>query len=1157
MDRLLATNDEIENATKDAGYNPADVSGIPEGDPVGERKIRTLQERAHEKAFETLLKEKMLEIKSGNGAVYDEERKRATAQHFNEVANEPVFRAYSLFNPEGTEERISQPDIWKEAHGYLNGKLDHENTAKWDTIAEMSGFDDAKEMAHKLLLTERAPAFEAALKSKVDQSMEQFSSLKDPQAIRDAATQAVHNEDSLKLMALEQKVLGDMTQKKEMAGEISKRNAVSAREMAASAKKNAADILSGKSVKEASAFRPYITAERKAAQRVTSAIAEGDMAAAAQAKSEQMLNHALYTEAFRNSKQVAKLSKIVDKYASRGSDLMGMPFGFMQQIDGLLESTGLKDPRPSDISTMVKIAQAMQEKNGDPSEIANATGLIIGEDGKWRKERLPEFAARVNENYYAMQLPDSMTDPIHRQSFPQGMTMADFRDLTDTMKTIGSIGKTFEHFLSSFIKGDLKTNAAALRAKIEENIGTPYGNQPQLGELDQSKLQKAVDWIKGRPDGMIQSKVNLLTLCEYLDRQDPNGPAKNNIYRPLEKAWNDEAELRSTKAKALDDLRKQFYTPKELKKWGDTFAKWKIETPDGVKDVKLTRENAILLLLNRGSESNLDRLTRGFNVNEEQIKALTDGLSKKDHDFAQGVLNYVNTLWPQAKALEMDVNGVEPTKVAARPIESAHGTYPGGYFPLAYDFAKSADAYKNEVQRNALYKQFTTTAAHTEQGAMKARVESLARPVRLDFSGLYNHLDDVIHDITHRRAVIDVSRFLNQPDARSGIMNAIGQDGYRKIGEDLKSVASSQSEFLMPGEQAVRWFRFATTFATLGYRFAIAPRRLTEDSVNAIREVGFRNLSGAIGDMLANPSTISTTREFVQQNSPMMRDRAINREADFVQMQKQWKGKDSAIKRFAFLQDTLMDQALSYPVWKATYDNALGKYGHDQAKNLADEAIVKTFGSGRELDRVGAQRGGELNRMMAMYYSWHSMMFNRAWLQGKIAGLEYNEGNYGKALAIIASTAATTWLIPAAVNSLWGETLRNNQGGSDEDRKQRVIGNFALAPFEYFPMARNVAGMAIPLALGQRNKGYHLSPLEDAAESVIKVAGEAANMALSPLGLVDEKDHPRFAEDSARAMSVIVGVPQQLSTWTFNFVDWLNKEGEANWRDLLTRRTQR
>lgn len=1155
MDRLLASDDEIRAASDDAGYKPGEFAElIP---PDEQKRVRTLQERAHEKAFEQLVREKMEGISEGNREEYAKQRESVTAQHFNEVANEPVFRAYSLFNPEGTEERITQPDIWKEAHGYLNGKLDHENTAKWDSIAEMSGFADAKEMAQKLLLTERAPAFEAALKSKVDESMGAFSALKDPQAIRDAATAAVHNDDSLKLMALEQKILGDMTAKKEIRDEVSKRSAISARESASNAKKNAADILAGKSVKEASAFRPYITAERQAAQRVTKALAEGDNAAAAQAKGEQMMNHALYSEAYKNSKQVTKLMKTVDKYASRGSDLMGMPFGFMQQIDGLLASTGLTDPRPSDISTMVKIAQAMKDKSADTSEIANATGLIVGEDGKWRKERLPEFVQRVNDNYYAIQLPDSMTDPIHRQSFPQGMTMGDFRDLTDTMKTIGSVGRTFEHFLSSFIKGDLKTNAAALRTKIESEIGTPYGNNPQFGELDQTKLQKAVEWIKGRPDGMITSKVNLLTLCEYLDRMDPNGPAKNNIYRPLEHAWNDESEMRATKARELDAIREKHYSDKEMKTFGDTFAKWQIKTEDGVKNVKLTREGALVLLMNRGSESNLDRLTRGFGVNEEQLKALTDGLSKNDHEFAQDVLDYVNKFWPQAKALEMDVNGVEPTKVVSRPIESAHGTYAGGYFPLAYDFEKSAEAYKNEIQRNELYKRATTTSAHTEQGAMKARVESLARPVRLDFSGLYNHLDDVIHDITHRRAVIDVSRFLNQPDARSGIMNAIGQDGYRKIQEDLKSVASSQTEFLMPGEKAVRWFRFATTFATLGYRFAIAPRRLTEDSVNAIREVGFRNISGAVGDMLVNPSTISTTREFVQQNSPLMRDRAINRESDFVQMQKQWKGKDSAVKRFAFLQDTLADQALSYPVWKATYDSALSKYGHDQAKNLADESIVKTFGSGRELDRVGAQRGGELNRMMSMYYSWHSMMFNRAWLQGKIAGLEYNEGNYGKALAIVASTAATTWLIPAAVNSLWSEVLRNNQGGSDEDRKQRVIGHFAEAPFAYFPMGRNIAGAAIPLLLGERNKGYHLSPLEDAAENVITAAGEGGNIGLSKLGLVDEKDHPRFAEDSARAMSVIVGMPQQVATWTFNFVDWLNKEGEANWRDLLTRRTQR
>lgn len=1151
MDRMLATDEELERATTETGYQHGEIAAIPDADPVVQNRVRTLQERARQAAEASLLKEQIAEMKDENRDFLTGERERLKPEVEAQVMNQPVYRAQEDLKSQ--LKRGSDPvDLSKR---YLEDKLEDHELAAFEYAAEMNGFAGGQQLAEAIQHAD----MEKDIKDQLDKAMLPYADLRNTERIRDAALEAIHTGKTGELLALEQQILGDLQHKKEIGEEATRRNRAEAKVMADAAKRQAQALLESKPLRDAQAFKIYVTAERNSAVRVSQALAKGDYEAAAAAKQQQLLNHALAAEAFRNRTEIAKKMRFLDKFAERGQDLMGMPYGFAAQIDRLLADNGIADPRdPEQQKTLLKIAQDMDTAKANPQDIANATGFIKDEDGQWRRENLREFVARINENYHGLQLPGSVMNAAEGQLMQNQphFTLGQLRDVHEAVKAISGVGKSFERFLSDFLKGDIRDAAKIFRFKVEKNISKPYGDIPIFGTMEQGKVAAAVDSIKSVPDGMISTKVNLLTLAEYLDRLEPDGPAKTYIYRPLERAWNEETKMRSEKAQELDAIRKRYYSDKDLAKWGDTIDSWEQRTANGPKTVKLTRENALVMLLNRGSDSNLDRVMNGFGIDEQGIREITDKLSKKDHEFAQEIWNYVDKFWPQASALEMAVKGIEPEKVKARPVETIHGTLKGGYYPLAYDFDKSPEAYKNSLERNALYKQFTTTAAHTAQGFLKSRVTTLDRPVRLDFSGLYNHLDDVIHDITHRKAIIDVARFLNQPDAKTAIMDAIGQDGYRKIQEDLKSVGSKQAEFLTPNEQTIRWFRFGTTFATLGYRAIIFPRRLVEDVANSFREVPFKDLIGSVGDTLMDPRQ---SREFVRSKSVLMSNRAVNRERDLIDMSKEWKGRDSLVKQFAFLQDTIADQAMSYPVWTAVYKNNLEKFGDARARDMADEAIVKTFGSGREMDKVGAQRGGELNRIMSMYYSWHSMMFNRAWLQGKIAGLEYKEGNVGAALATMAKMTAMTWVVPAANEIFWANLFHNAPQGEDEDqKKKRAIAKALEIPFAYFPMARNIAAYGVPELLGEKGRNYRISPLEDSIENIIKTVAQGGNIAGTKMGLLDGKDFDqRFAENAARSASVLLGYPQTLNTWMFNFVDWLNNEGEANWRDILTRRSKR
>jgi len=242
--------------------------------------------------------------------------------------------------------------------------------------------------------------------------------------------------------------------------------------------------------------------------------------------------------------------------------------------------------------------------------------------------------------------------------------------------------------------------------------------------------------------------------------------------------------------------------------------------------------------------------------------------------------------------------------------------------------------------------------------------------------------------------------------------------------------------------------------------------------------------------------------------------------------------------------------AVAYPLWKNVYDKAVGQYGEQKAVRMADEAVTRTLGSGSVLDQAAAQRGSEFQKILSMYYSWCSMMFNRAWLSGKIAGLEYTKENRAKAAAVAAHAAFLLFVLPAISDTLISEFLRNRQSDDPDARKKRIWAGILKQPFGYLWLVRDVSGPAIDTLFGRR--GEIKIPLQSAAEDIVYPLMKGVRLALEDR----QFDAKAFAESASRGAAIVFGYPQQLNTWVFNFIDWLTDEGEPTWRDFISRRTK-
>ncbi len=1007
---------------------------------------------------------------------------------------------------------------------------------------ELRPFADGEDLARQIVAAAKHKTFDKEVKIRTELGMAPFADLRNTAKIKEEALKVIHGEKMTELLALEHEALLSLIKDADIKQEVSRRKRAQAQEDAKTAKLVAQSILSANSIKDAGNARIYMTAERAAAVKVSKALAKKDYAAATEAKQQQMLNHALVSEAMKNKAEAEKSLDFLATFQKRGRDLLNMPYGFVKQIDELLTKHSLSEEKPADLDAMKIIAEEMLKKRESPEEIANATGLIQDKDGAWVPENVSQFVARVNDNYYSLRVNDSVLRETGKNY--EDLTMAELRGLKDAVKAISQIGKKFNRFLSDFQTLDVKAAAHLFKATVERNIGAPYAESFEVGSKNKSSTGDRIQAILNLPDAVVPDLVNVLTLTHYLDGGKEDGPAKQYIYRPLKMAEDRKIARYKGMTEAVNKLLSKHFTPKELSEYKN---KREFIEPVGRH---LTREEILSMALNWGNEGNRDRIRRGYNLSDAQVKEITDRLSKKEWDFVQGVWDHLETYWPDIVALEQKVNGVEPKGVDRARVDTPHGEYAGGYFPIAYDFEKSSDAYQTAEQKNALYKQFSATAAHTDTGHTSERVATVARPVRLSLDTLFNHLENVVHDLEYRSAVIDVNRFLKQGDVKAALENAIGVKGAKSIGDWLKAAASDQGEHLSMADKAIRWFRFNATFATLGYRVVNFPLDVAGNSINAVWEIGPQRFASAMKEFAMNPGD---TKEFVHSKSERMRLRAELRDRDINEMAKKWQGKDSALKKYGFLIQSVADEAVSVPLWNEVYKRSLDKYGEEKAINIADETVARTVGSGSVLDQVAAQRGPETKKILSMYYSYMSMMFNRCWLSGKMAGLEYNKGNVGGALAIMAKATFFAWVMQSLNENFWKELFRNNQSDDKDAKARRIIGRTLAQPFGYVWIARDIAPPVIERALGQKHANYQMSPLASAADTILTSTGEAGHLAFTKGAHADK----RFAEDAAKSAAYLVGYPQTLNTLTFNFLDWQQHNGEATWRDLVSRRTKK
>ncbi len=1187
-DRMMASQEEIEQAKRDMGYNP---ELPPDLSPEIARRIIRVEAEADSEALDGVLKPMMKELTPLSKEHFRKQESMATEVATREIKESGVYKAMDELRKRAISADLIAPKI---NQGDLSG-IPEETLAAFEEEAIKNGFHDFGDLA--AAITGAMLEYDA-IQAKREEIMSQYVEIKDSPAVKDLAVKSVHSEKGMEALALRIEALRDYEATKQRMEALSKGGPVfagpgdivekkpafvkktpaeikAARDKALSdmayAKQQAKPLLGGKTWLDSGNYRIYLTAERNDAVKAEQARLRGDYKMADVYRRRRLLNYALAREALKNREEIAKALKKIIPFVKRGEDLMGMKRGFITQLDGLLDRSGVgsgilgqeewtKKKALRNDGALHQLAEEMENPpDGGPGasieEIAAETGLRKGSNGNWRDESPAEFLKRMDPAWGLNEAVDERFLGGTDLSGP--LTLDDLRDLKTAMMAIAHAGKKENKGNSANYNLGMAECAHYLAEAIRKNVGKEFFMENRMaGEKFHNPIVQKLYDLSKLPDVSFSSSLYLESLAKVVDgEKDEAGPFHRYVVWTLRDAMRDEGEIHRERFDGLKAIKaKYFQSQKEALLAGDNPVSYlfsrKEVTLAGIKQT-LSLENILNLARHWGSVTGRQRVIDGFGTNPEEVmKILNDHLEKKHWDYLQARADFDKQMWPKIVKNRMDFMGVEVDPLELAPIETKFGTYPGWYAHVKYDPKKSNEAFQHaevNAAQGALSMNPSVSAGFTKKRFNRIK----DRPLRLDDGVYYEYMEEMIHMLAYTGAVQDVNRILRNRDLASALKDAFGTKLARLPGEQLKYMAGKPPDLSGPGERIINFGRVSTIILYVGFRLPIFPIKYFTDNSRMLRAIGPKRWATTMWDYNFNPGRRAEINAFVDSTDPLIKQSGENFNYDLATFSRQWNDPLYKMKMLIYCVERIADRNVRKPMFYEIYKHNLYEHGHEGARNIAGQAVDRALSTGSPLYHNAWQRGGALSKSLAAAKTFAFAMFNDAWASGKIAGLKYEKGNTGAACLIMGTALASAYVVPALIYWAVREMTRNPiHQGNDEDKWKRLASKVITEPFEGLPPAGEIAHFGMNLIHGGRKQDLHLTPVDEAYEKMGMAAYDIGK------GIFGEKLSEGDAEDLSTGVMNLLQAPDYLQMLAFNFWDDFHDRGDATFRDLLTRKTK-
>ena len=391
------------------------------------------------------------------------------------------------------------------------------------------------------------------------------------------------------------------------------------------------------------------------------------------------------------------------------------------------------------------------------------------------------------------------------------------------------------------------------------------------------------------------------------------------------------------------------------------------------------------------------------------------------------------------------------------------------------------------------------------------------------------HLGEVIHDITHREAVMQADKFLQAERIMKAVDETLGPEMRKQFRPWLKYIANSWA-MERAGNEGVGAFmqklRSNTTVVGMGFRFTTMLTQLAGYS-NSFEYVGAKWVSAGIAQTTAHPIE---TFNFVMEKSDEIRNRMDTLDRDIRLTLAEMQGRKqfiTAAKRFAFHGIGYMDRMVVVPTWIGAYNKAQAAE-MDEASSIyaADKAVRLSQGAGAPKDLAAIARGtgkwGEALKLMTMFYSYMSAFYQRERTLGR-------DVMAARGRDVPALLARAWWLIvvPPVLSQLLA-------GRGPEDEEDWGAWSFKQMLFQMLgpiPGLRDLAPPVWQAVAGDRPFDYQFTPMQRAFQVLVDTAEDARK-------IFDGKDAKRPVRNALETVGYWTGlVPGQVATSAQFLVD--------------------
>lgn len=920
----------------------------------------------------------------------------------------------------------------------------------------------------------------------------------------------------------------------------------------------------------------FLAEERRHAKAAKRAVKAGDRVAAYQHQFQRLVNHRLAEEAIRAQKVITRESAYLRELKRKGRKFRSVEAAYVDKIMALVDVVDFSAP----LTDRSRLHAELLAINKFISERAENDGAIL-------------------------EMPAWVTDKDKLENV-NNMTYAEFLELSRTVRSFEKQGK----LAKSLIVGKENRDRAATKAKmiaaldsrdkskVSDILRKNAGTHPPMSDV----LEGSLDPIRSQGGAVLaQLDAQMLKiefLLEALDGE-PLGVWHQALFQPFQDAENAKNTLMK---EVLDVVSEQISSlPRRglSKGMGQQIDVGQNEGGLGFPGLKLRRGQLIMLALNSGNASNLDKLIRGmggdkeagiegqgWNINEELIDDALQQLTKEEWDLVKAVWEQAEKLWPMVERVYRNENGMAPDRVEPRTIDTPFGPVTGGYFPMIYNHQAPSDMPTDKIaEMSALEMMQEQIGKVSVNSSMTKARTGFAAAVDLNLENLTRGLDASIHYITHYEAVRNAAKILGDGQIKGALDDKVGVAYTRILKQWLSAVSANNGDRPPMGMMdhiigriasnttaTMLGFSYTTLFAqTLGLtssidRFAAdttyGPISLLEIKKDLVHAIGL-TMIGAHREIIVGNEANETPPL-----SPFMKFRRDSVDRDIQQAQKNLQGSKDPFAITARLGMSAIANAqfwsVDLPVWIAAYNRALRAEPQDTQKavNYADRVVRLTQSSGAIKDLSAVMRNNKgLWKAVTMFMTWFSALYAMLREIG-VEGVKNISSNPGSATMKVASRIFVLLVLQSIGMGLIRGELPDWEPEDEEDDSMlkwlaKDVGKTAVGGI---PILRDIVNGLTT------DYGYSGSPLAQVATSIIQIGEDGIEMVEGWFDDMDlDLEMEESWEDTMKALrpyillgGTLTGLPAIQANRTLKGLGALwDDEDDFEWGDLIRGRTKK